>query len=99
MKAEAVICIGNGDTQQILMMCTPDNEIIGTHPTQHSFFLAEVEDNKEFLTIKVHKNTLKNAREHYAECKKNGAEKEVDLNLLRWDSLIGQKIWAFVKQK
>ena len=99
MKANAIVCIGNSGEQQILIMCADNKSINGTHPKQHSFFLAEVEDDKDYLTVRVHKNTLKTAEEHYSECRKHGAERNVDLNLLRWDSLIMQKIWSFIRIK
>ena len=97
MKAKAIVCIGNSSTQQVVMMVTNDKEIVGVHKKQHSFFLAEVEDDEDYLIIKVHKNTLKSAREHYKECEKNGAEKGVDLNYCDWQHILFQKIWSFIK--
>lgn len=92
--AQAIVFIGKTAKQQPLIMCT-NGEITGVHPKEHSFFLAEVKDDENYLIIKVHKNTLRTATEHYDECKKNGADRDVDLNLLDWNSIIHQKIWAF----
>lgn len=107
-KATAVIMVGSTQSdenakelgaanQQVLIMSTPSGEITGTHPDEHSFFLAEVEDTRDYLTIKVRKDTMRSAREHYKEAEKNGAKEGVDLNYLTWSSIIMKRIWSFVK--
>lgn len=84
------------DDPQVLMMVLPEHIISGTHEKEHSFFISEIEDNEEFFTLKIKKDTMKSSTDHMESCIKRGCS-PVELNYLTWGDILRQKVWGFIE--